>query len=199
MADTNARGQVSLAGLGIVSAGALLIWTALNDPPNGVAGALRDFLMHGQAQAKLAVATVPDDNPSGGVVSGGSRVATGSAARVVDVARQYLGDPYLWGGASHRGIDCSGLVLVAYRDGAGIKLPHFATSQAAMGKRVGADQVQPGDLVCWGVPGNFPHIALALNQDRCIAAWTYGVGVKEGPIHQKAVPGFGYPYFYRIL
>ncbi len=206
MADTG-RGQVSLAGLGLVSAGVLLVWTAINNPPQGPLGALKQFLETGQAQVGLirSATNLAQGTSSGpGSVNtaeagGDSRIVNRNGARIVQVAETYLGDPYLWGGSSHKGIDCSGLVLVAYRDGAGVALPHFATAQAAKGRAISADQVQAGDLVAWGVPGNYPHIAIAVDQSTCIAAWTYGVGVTEQPIHQRAIAGFGYPDFYRIL
>lgn len=214
MADTNGRGSISLAGLGMVSAGVVLIWSAIYNPPGGPFAALRQIVTTGKplagaeavgAAGAAAGAAASGANP-GNIAGIGARSSAGSAAAaggdagsVIKVAESYLGDPYVWAGATHRGIDCSGLVLVAYRDGAGIKLPHLATLQAARGRRITADQVQAADLVCWGHPGNYPHIALAVDQTTCIASWTYGVGVQYGPIHQKAVAGFGYPDFYRIL
>lgn len=201
MATSAREGQISLAGLGLVSVGAVLIWAAINDPPGGLAGAFRELLkgkMPTPSPERLPKVAEPSRNgPSANAPASGAGGA--SRGKVISVAESYLGDPYVFGGASHRGIDCSGLVLVAYRDGAGISLPHKATAQCARGTRIEATDVQAGDLVAWGVPGNYPHIALALNQTECIAAWTYGVGVKVDKIHQKAVAGFGYPDFYRIL
>jgi cell wall-associated NlpC family hydrolase len=68
----------------------------------------------------------------------------GSAA--VAVALQYLGVPYVWGGMSPSGFDCSGLVAYAYAQ-VGISLPHHAATMFGYGVPVSYDQLQPGDLV----------------------------------------------------
>ena len=65
---------------------------------------------------------------------------------VVGVAMQYLGTPYVWGGASPGGFDCSGLVMYAYQQ-VGISLPHSSYAQYGAGVAVSRDQLQPGDLV----------------------------------------------------
>ena len=65
---------------------------------------------------------------------------------VVGVAMQYLGTPYVWGGASPSGFDCSGLVMYAYAQ-VGVSLPHSSYAQWGMGVPVSRDQLEPGDLV----------------------------------------------------
>ncbi|MBA2384566.1 MAG: C40 family peptidase [Actinobacteria bacterium] len=65
---------------------------------------------------------------------------------VVGIAMQYLGVPYLWGGASPSGFDCSGLIMYVYAQ-VGVSLPHHAASQYGMGTPVSKDQLEPGDLV----------------------------------------------------
>ena len=59
---------------------------------------------------------------------------------------QYLGVPYVWGGASPSGFDCSGLTMYVYAQ-LGISLPHYTGSQWSAGPHVSRDQLQPGDLV----------------------------------------------------
>ncbi|MCL4291349.1 MAG: C40 family peptidase [Thermoleophilia bacterium] len=65
---------------------------------------------------------------------------------VVDIALQYLGVPYVWGGASPSGFDCSGLVVYVYGQ-LGISLPHYTGSLWQLGSAVSRDQLQAGDLV----------------------------------------------------
>jgi cell wall-associated NlpC family hydrolase len=65
---------------------------------------------------------------------------------VVGIAMQYLGTPYVWGGASPGGFDCSGLVMYAYSQ-VGVSLPHSSYAQYSAGVPVSMSELQPGDLV----------------------------------------------------
>jgi peptidoglycan DL-endopeptidase CwlO len=65
---------------------------------------------------------------------------------VVGIAMQYLGVPYVWGGASPSGFDCSGFVMFVYAQ-MGISLPHHAASMYNYGVPVSQDALEPGDLV----------------------------------------------------
>ena len=70
----------------------------------------------------------------------------GQYGGVVGIAMQYLGVPYVWGGASPSGFDCSGFVMYVYAK-VGVSLPHNAAAQYGYGTPVSRDQLQPGDLV----------------------------------------------------
>ena len=59
---------------------------------------------------------------------------------------QYLGTPYVWGGSSPGGFDCSGFVMYVYAQ-VGVSLPHHAASMFNYGTPVSKDQLEPGDLV----------------------------------------------------
>jgi cell wall-associated NlpC family hydrolase len=82
----------------------------------------------------------------------------------VDEARAYLGCPYEWGGMSEKGIDCSGLIHMAYRR-LGRLVPRDADQQEAAGAPVAAGDLRRGDLVCYG-----DHVAFWLGDGRILHA-----------------------------
>jgi cell wall-associated NlpC family hydrolase len=65
---------------------------------------------------------------------------------VVGIAMHYLGTPYVWGGASPSGFDCSGLVMYVFAQ-VGVSLPHSSYAQYGYGTPVARSDLQPGDLV----------------------------------------------------
>ena len=92
---------------------------------------------------------------------------------------QYLGVPYLWGGASPTtGFDCSGLVMYVYAQ-LGIVLPHFAAAQFGFGVPVPRDQLQPGDLVFFD---NLNHVGISLGGNEFVDAPHTGDVVKISTI-----------------
>ncbi|MBD5353187.1 MAG: SH3 domain-containing protein [Bacteroides sp.] len=73
-------------------------------------------------------------------------------------AEQYLGVPYVWGGLSSKGMDCSGLVRMAFA-AQGRTLPRDAWQQALEGREVPADSLRPGDLIFFGRK-KITHVAI---------------------------------------
>lgn len=110
---------------------------------------------------------------------------------VLDAARGYLGSPYEWGGMTGRGIDCSGLVHMAYR-AAGQLVPRDAHQQQDAAEPV--SEPQAGDLVFYG-EGSADHVAFWLGDGRILhATGREGLGVVEEAEPERYVPrrqGFG--------
>ena len=88
---------------------------------------------------------------------------TADAADPLEAARRLLGAPYLWGGMTDQGIDCSGLVHMSFRR-TGRLVPRDADEQEAAGTPVA--EPQPGDLVSYGAPAD--HIAFWLGGGRIL-------------------------------
>ncbi len=72
-------------------------------------------------------------------------------AHVIETALAYHGIPYVWGGETPAGFDCSGLVLYVFRQH-GVELPHYSGSQFRLGERVLPQQLRAGDVVFFGSP-----------------------------------------------
>lgn len=92
-------------------------------------------------------------------------------ANLAETARGYLGVPYLWGGTSSSGFDCSGLTMSVYRLN-GLRLPRSSREQFEAGSAVAADQLRRGDLLFFATngTGQVSHVALYLGDGTFIHA-----------------------------
>ena len=100
---------------------------------------------------------------------------------VIGIAMQYLGIPYVWGGSSPAGFDCSGFVMYVYAQ-VGVQLPHHAASQFNYGVPVSRDQLQPGDLVFFDGLG---HNGIYIGGGQFIHSPHTGDVVKISSIHDS--------------
>ena len=104
---------------------------------------------------------------------------------VVGIAMQYLGVPYVWGGASPNGFDCSGLVAYVYAQ-IGVSLPHHAASIYGYGTSVSQSELQPGDLVFFSGLG---HMGIYIGGGQYIHAPQTGDVVKISSVYRSGWVG----------
>jgi cell wall-associated NlpC family hydrolase len=106
------------------------------------------------------------------------------AAEVVGTAHKYLGVPYVYGGKSPRGFDCSGLMWYVFRQH-GIRLPDSSWKQATVGRAVDRDDLLPGDLVFFQSNGRVGHVGLYIGDGTMIHAPGKGKRVRKAKLSEK--------------
>jgi hypothetical protein len=113
------------------------------------------------------------------------------------VAERFLGAPYLWGGRTSVGLDCSGLVQQSLY-ACGRACPRDADQQASLGRAIGGGELARGDLVCWR-----GHIGLMLDETRLIHANGHHMAVAVEPVAEAIArikaAGAGGPTAFRRL
>ena len=101
----------------------------------------------------------------------------------IDLAQQHLGVPYVWGGESPSGFDCSGLIQYVYRQ-LGVSLPRVAADQARAGQPVPSlAEAVPGDLIAFGEPVD--HIGIYAGNGLMVVAPKSGDVVKVQEIYRE--------------
>ena len=108
-----------------------------------------------------------------------STTRTGSGSNVVSFAESLVGVPYVYGGTTPSGFDCSGFVQYVYSH-FGVNLPRTTTQQESCGTQIPVSQAQPGDLYFWGPKGATYHVAICVGNGKYIAAPEPGQSVSIG-------------------
>ncbi|MGI6033213.1 MAG: NlpC/P60 family protein [Coriobacteriales bacterium] len=117
---------------------------------------------------------------------GGSKSKKGSHPEIVKIAAKYLGVPYVWGGETPAGFDCSGLTMYCYAK-IGISLPHFARDQYFCGKHIARDALMPGDLVFFGpCVAGIHHVGIYVGDGKYIQAPHTGDVVKVSSLSDRS-------------
>lgn len=115
---------------------------------------------------------------------------SGIGQQIVDYARQFLGNPYVYGGTSlTNGADCSGFVQTIFSD-FGYSLPRTCTTQSRAGRAVSVEDLQPGDIIIFAADGyEISHVAIYSGNGMTIHASNWDTGIIEtsisysGPIY----------------
>jgi cell wall-associated NlpC family hydrolase len=136
-----------------------------------------------RARAARAPTTTTSTSPTTTTSGGGTTVPTvpsiptptvGGHPDAASIALQYIGIPYVFGGSTTDGFDCSGLVMYVYAQ-LGIQLPHFAAAQYTFGQPVAFADLQPGDLVFFDA---LDHVGIYLGDGEFIDAPHTGAFVR---------------------
>ena len=99
--------------------------------------------------------------------------SSSGGSSVVDYAKQFVGNPYVWGGTSlTSGADCSGFVQSVYSN-FGVSLPRTSYEQQNAGREVSYSEAQPGDLICYG-----GHVAIYMGDGKIVHASNSRDGIK---------------------
>jgi cell wall-associated NlpC family hydrolase len=94
-------------------------------------------------------------------------------------AQSFIGTPYVWGGSTPSGFDCSGLTQYVYAH-FGKQIGRNTIAQESAGTHIPVSQAQVGDLLFWGTPGSTYHVAIYLGGNSFVAAPEPGQSVKIG-------------------
>ncbi|MFE8096080.1 C40 family peptidase [Bacillus toyonensis] len=112
-------------------------------------------------------------------------VSTDKAQNVIAEAKKFLGLPYVWGGTTPSGFDCSGYMQYIFKNVAGVKLPRVAREQQNAGVQIPVSEVQPGDLIFWGKPAH--HVAMYIGNGQYIHAPQTGDVIKISKMNPSGV------------
>lgn len=123
----------------------------------------------------------PSFSSSGSSAAVSSSSSSSKGQAIVNTAMQYLGVPYVWGGTSPSGFDCSGLVQYVCAKN-GISVPRVAASQRGAGTYVSRENLQPGDLVFFSHGGGISHVGIYVGNGNMIHAPQTGDVVKISSI-----------------
>lgn len=178
-------GGISGLGVALAAAGGFLVFSGIRDVP--ILTGLREL-----TQGKAPTGSAPKPSRTSGLLDGLQGYGSANAAEhaletsggthpeIAQAALKYVGVPYVFASADpKRGLDCSGLVIRAFLDVGGPKLPHSAAAQVALPifRKVSRVDCGAGDLVWW--PG---HIGIAVDNQRGVFAPRPGKSVQVTPI-----------------
>lgn len=106
-------------------------------------------------------------------------------ANLVNKAKQYLGNRYVWGGNSlSNGVDCSGFTQQIYKK-FGYYIPRVSRDQARGGKTVSTSKLKPGDLVFYGSGSYINHVAIYMGNNKVIHASNKRDGIKISNLYYR--------------
>ena len=136
---------------------------------------LEEAILHEQREAAYAARQRidPGSDPGGGTA--GTVIISGGAQAILDSAAQHLGTPYVWGGTTPSGFDCSGFVQYVFRAN-GVSLSRTSQQQFRNGVSVNKSDLRAGDLVFFTTYGpGATHVGIYVSNNTMIHSGSRGI------------------------
>ncbi|WP_267201381.1 C40 family peptidase [Limosilactobacillus kribbianus] len=139
-----------------------------------------------QTQSQTAATTTANQNQS----TTTSDLQSGSVVSLAVKIANSNSVPYVWGGSSLSGTDCSGLVDYVYKNAEGKQLPHNTVALESCVNQHSVSQAQAGDILFWGQHGATYHCAIYIGNNQYVAAAKPGTNVATYTISSYFMPSF---------
>jgi cell wall-associated NlpC family hydrolase len=142
--------------------------------------------------SSAATTTNTTNVASSAATSSAATTTTQNTGSVTGLARSLANNtiPYVWGGKTTSGFDCSGFVSYVYQHSAGISLPSYTVAMESYVTKKSVSAAQPGDLLFWGSAGSTYHVAIYLGNNQYANAPTFGQNAKVSTISSYFYPSF---------
>ncbi|KAF0524452.1 LysM peptidoglycan-binding domain-containing protein [Pediococcus pentosaceus] len=142
--------------------------------------------------SSAATTTNTTNVASSAASSSATTTTTQNTGSVTGLARSLANNtiPYVWGGKTTSGFDCSGFVSYVYQHSAGISLPSYTVAMESYVTKKFVSAAQPGDLLFWGSAGSTYHVAIYLGNNQYANAPTFGQNAKVSTISSYFYPSF---------
>lgn len=119
-----------------------------------------------------------------------AQAQSGNVTALLNNAYAQVGVPYVWGGKSPSGFDCSGFVNYVYKQTYGVNVGSYTGEQQYAGPKITVSSAQPGDLIFWGSYGSPYHVAISLGNGQYIHSQRPGETVHSESINPYWAPSF---------
>ena len=157
MVVTKGRRTVSLVLGGLFFATSMINSYAMPNINEGVTNDISDIWSVHYTSQVIEEAIQPTPSPTPEATPSPTPTPTPLNQKAVDTAKQYLGVPYVWGGTTPSGFDCSGLIQYVYGQ-IGVNISRTTYTQVNEGRYVSRDELLAGDLVFFGDSSSPHHV-----------------------------------------